>query len=161
MSFILIVEDFFPSKYMNANKIKVIFHKENARVLFDTLKRDCENRGLGPISTWNTFKELFVHQFRPDNNGKDMHRGLYDLKHENLSFIQFKSKFDKQIVYFLNWGENDKIEFFVCNLKDSIKFKVSAHSPQTLNEAYDLAMIFEKEVNSRMERNKDQFEKNP
>jgi hypothetical protein len=52
MSFISIVEDFFPAKYTDADKIKVtiIFLKDKARVWFDTLKRDQENRGLGHIA---------------------------------------------------------------------------------------------------------------
>jgi hypothetical protein len=52
------------------------------------------------------------------------------------------------------------IEFFVCNLKNSIIFKVSAHSPQTLDEAYGLAMNFKREVNSRMERKNVNWVKN-
>ena len=111
---------------------------------------------MGLISTWSTFKELFCHQFLPGNYGDDMRQGLYDLKQGALSVTQFKLKFDEHIVYFPNWGESDKIEFFVRNLKDSIWFKVSAHSPKTLDEAYELAMNFEREVNSRMERNKSQ-----
>ena len=44
-------------------------------------------------------------------------------------------------------------------MRNSIRFKVSAYNPKTLNEAYGLAMNFEKEVNSRIERNKSQLEK--
>ena len=159
MSFILIVEDFFPSKYTDADKIKVfvIFFKDKARVWFDTLKRDRENRGLGPIATWSTCKELFLHQFLPGNYGEDMRQKLYNLKQKSLSVIHFKLEFDEHIVYFPNWGESDKIEFFVRNLKDSIRFKVSAHSPLTLDEAYGLAMNFDGEVNSRTERKKFQL----
>jgi hypothetical protein len=53
MSFISIVVDLFLSKYTDAEKIKVtvIFLKDKARVWFDTLKRDRENRRLGPIAT--------------------------------------------------------------------------------------------------------------
>jgi hypothetical protein len=133
MSFISIVEDFFPSKYTDADKIKVIvfFLEVKARVWFDTLKRDRENRGLGLIAACSTSKELFLHQFLFGNYEEDMCQKLYDLKQENLSVTQFKLEFDKHIVYFPNWGENDKIELFVRNLKDSIRFKVSAHSPQT------------------------------
>ena len=118
MSFISIVEDFFSSRYKDADKIKstVIFLQNKARVWYNTLKRDRENRGLGPVSTWNTFKELFLQQFLPGNYGEDMRQGLYDLKHGSLSVTQFKSKFDEYIVYFSNWGESDRIEFFVCNL---------------------------------------------
>ena len=89
LSFMSIVEDFFPSKYMDADKIKVtvIFLKDKARVLFDTLKRDRENRGLGPIAGWSTFKELFLHQFLPGNYGEDMRQKLYNLKHGSLSVI--------------------------------------------------------------------------
>ena len=39
-------------------------------------------------------------------------------------------------------------------MKDSIRFQVSAHSPKTLDEAYALAMNFERKVNNRIERNK-------
>jgi hypothetical protein len=82
MSFISIVEDFFPSKYTDRDKIKVtvIFLKDKARVWFDTLKRDRENRGLGPVADWSLFKELFFHQFLPGNYGEDMQQKLYDLK---------------------------------------------------------------------------------
>ena len=66
---------------------------------------------------------------------------------------------DEHIVYFPNWGESDRIEFFVRNLKDSIRFKVSAHSPNILDKAYGLAMNFEREVNSRIKRNKGQLGK--
>ena len=38
-------------------------------------------------------------------------------------------------------------------------FKVNAHIPKTLDEAFGLAMNFEREVNSMMERNKDQLGK--
>lgn len=68
-------------------------------------------------------------------------------------------KLDEYIVYFPYWSESDIIEFFVLNSKDSIRFKVSAHSPKTLDEAYDLAMNFEREVNSMMERDKGQLNK--
>jgi hypothetical protein len=53
MSFISIVDNFFPSKYTDANKIKVavIFLKDKARVWFNTLKRDRENRRLGPMAS--------------------------------------------------------------------------------------------------------------
>ena len=39
-------------------------------------------------------------------------------------------------------------------LKDSIRFKVNAQNPQTLDEAYGLVVNFEKEINSKMERKK-------
>ena len=52
-----------------------------------------------------------------------------------------------------------KIKFFVCNLKESFWFKVGAHSPKTLDEAYSLAMNVERKVNSNMERNKGQLVK--
>ena len=81
------IEDFFPSKYKDADKIKamLIFFQDKARVWFDTLKRPRENRGLGPISTWSIFKELFLHQFLLGNYGKDMRQKLYDLKQRALS----------------------------------------------------------------------------
>ena len=82
MSFILIVEDFFPLKYTDVDKIKVtmIFLKDKARVWFDTLKRYQENRGLGPIATWSTFKKFFPHQFLSGIYGENMRQKLYDLK---------------------------------------------------------------------------------
>jgi hypothetical protein len=49
-----------------------------------------------------------------------MRQKLYDLKQGSLSVTQFKLEFDEHIVYFPNWGENDKIEFFVRNLRDSV-----------------------------------------
>ena len=82
-----------------------------------------------------------------------------DLNQGSLFVIQFKSKFDEHIVYFPNWGESDRIEFFVCNLKDSIRFQVSAYNPKTLDEAYALAMNFEREVNNKIERNMGLLEK--
>ena len=82
---------------------------------------------------------------------------MYDLKWGILSVIQFKSKFDEHIVYFSNWGESDIIDLSLHNLKDSIKFKVSAYSPKTLDEAHGLTMNFESEVNNMMERNKSQL----
>ena len=82
-----------------------------------------------------------------------MRQGLYELKHGSLSVTQFKLKFAEHIVYFPNWGESDRIEFFVRNLKDSIRLKVSVHSPKTLDEAYSLAINFEREVNSMIKRN--------
>jgi hypothetical protein len=69
-------------------------------------------------------------------------------------------EFDEHIGYIPNWGESDRIEFVVRNLKNSIRFKVGAHSPQTLDETYGLAMNFEREVNSRMGRKKNNWEKN-
>ena len=67
MSFISIVEDLFSSRYKDADKIKttVIFLHNKARVWYDALKRDQENRGVGPVSTWNTFKELFLQKNSP------------------------------------------------------------------------------------------------
>ena len=108
MSFISIVEDFFSSRYEDADKIKatVIFLQDKARVWYDTLKRDRENRGLGSISTWSAFKEAFLQQFLPGNYGEDMRQGLYDLKQGSLSVTQFRSKFDEHIVYFPNWCES-------------------------------------------------------
>jgi hypothetical protein len=88
-----------------------------------------------------------------------MRQELYDLNTKKLPFTQFKSKFNEHIVYFSNWGESDKIEFFVCDLKDSIMFKVSAHSPKTLDDAYGLAINFEREINNMLERNKNHLEK--
>ena len=81
-----------------------------------------------------------------------MCQGLYNLNQGSLYPIQVK--FDVHIVYFPNWGESDRIEFFVRNLKDSIRFQVKAHSPKTLDEAYALAMNYERKVNNRIERNK-------
>ena len=79
---------------------------------------------------------------------------------ERLRKPWFGTYFDlEHIVYFPNWDESDRIELFVSNLKDSIRFKVSAHSPKTLDDAYGLAMNFEREVNSRMERSKSQLGK--
>lgn len=62
MSFISIVDDFSSSRYKDVDKIKaiVIFLQDKTRVGFDTLKRDRENRGLGPVPTWSIFKELFL-----------------------------------------------------------------------------------------------------
>ena len=87
MSFISIVEDFFSPRYEDADKIKatVLFLQDKARVWYDTLKRNRENRGLGPISTWSVFKESFLQQFLPGNYGEDMRQGLYDLKQGSLS----------------------------------------------------------------------------
>ena len=53
LSFISIVEDFFPSKYKDVDKIKatIIFLQDKARVWFDTLKRDQENRRLGTMTS--------------------------------------------------------------------------------------------------------------
>ena len=81
LSFISIVEDFFPSKYKDVDKIKatIIFLQDKARVWFDTLKRDRENCGLAAMTSWSAFKELFLQQFLPDNYGEDMRQGLYDL----------------------------------------------------------------------------------
>jgi len=137
MPFISIVEDFFPSKYTDADKIKitVIFLKDKARVWFDIVKKDRENQGLGPIASWSTFKELFLHQFLPDNYGEDMRQKLYDLKQGCLLVIQFNLEFDEHIVYFPNWGESDIIEFFIRNLKDS-KSVLIAH--KLYDEAYGL-----------------------
>ena len=61
-----------------------------------------------------------------------------------MSVSHFKLMFDDHIIYFPNLGESVRIEFFVRNLKDSIRFKISAHSPKTLDEAYGLAMDFER-----------------
>lgn len=38
-------------------------------------------------------------------------------------------------------------------------FKVSAHSPKTLDDAYGLAINFEREINNMLERNKNHLEK--
>ena len=104
LSIISTVEDFFPSKYKGVDKFKatVIFLQDKARIWFDTFNKDLENCGLGPISIWSAFKELFLHQFLPNNYGEDMRQGLYDLKHGSLLGIQFKSKFDAYIAYFSN-----------------------------------------------------------
>ena len=74
MTFISIVGDFFSSRYKDADKVKatVIFLQVKVRVWFDTLKRNRENRGLGPISTWSVFKGLFLRRFLPGNYGEDM-----------------------------------------------------------------------------------------
>lgn len=76
-----------------------------------------------------------------------------------MSVTQLKSKFNEHIVYFSNWGESDKIDFFVYNLKDPFNFKVSAHSPKTLDDAYGLTMNFEREINNMLERNNNHLEK--
>ena len=78
MSFISIVEGFFPIKYKDTKNVKatVISLQDKAHVWFNTLNRDQENRGPGPISTWSIIKELFTHQFLPGNNGEDMRQGL-------------------------------------------------------------------------------------
>ncbi|MBE3102723.1 MAG: hypothetical protein IMZ40_00590, partial [Bacilli bacterium] len=155
-SFISMLEDFFTSDYQDDDKIKsmVICLQDKARVWYDNLKNDRENRGLQPLSNWSTFKHLFLQEFLPGNYGEDMRQGLYDLKQGSLSVTQYKSKFDLHIVYFPNWGESDRVEFFLRNLKDSIRFKVNAYHPRTLDDAYGLALNFEREVNSKLEKNK-------
>ena len=90
--------------YTDIDKIKatVIFLQDKAQVWFDILRRDQESRGLGPIATWSSFKDLFLHQFLPDNYGDDMCQRLYDFKQGNLFVTKFKLKFDGHIVYFFN-----------------------------------------------------------
>jgi hypothetical protein len=48
ISFVSIVEDLFTNRYIEKDKIKaaIVLLKDKAHVWFDTLKKDCENRGF-------------------------------------------------------------------------------------------------------------------
>jgi hypothetical protein len=82
ISFVSIVEDLFTNRYTEKDKIKavVVLLKDKARVWFDTLKRDRENRGLDCIETWTLFKELFLQQFLLGNFNSSMSQSMYRLR---------------------------------------------------------------------------------
>jgi hypothetical protein len=123
ISFLFIVEDLFTNRYQKKDKIKaiVVLLKDKARVWFDTLKRDRENWGLGCIETWTLFKKLFLQQFLPGNFNSSMRQSMYQLRQGSMSITEFKFKFDEHVAYFPSWTENDRVEFFVEYLRDSIK----------------------------------------
>ena len=68
-----------------------------------------------------------------------------------MSVNEYKSKFDEHVVYFPSWSDKDRVDFFVENLKNSIKFKIIPYSPATYDEAYRLALNFERESSQRVE----------
>ena len=47
---------------MDANKIKVavIFLPNKVQIHFDTLRKDLNSCGLEPVTSWNSFKDLFL-----------------------------------------------------------------------------------------------------
>jgi hypothetical protein len=53
---------------------------------------------------------------------------------------EFKLKFDEHVAYYPSWTENDRVEFFVEHLKDSIKYKVNLYTLSTLGDAFCLPM---------------------
>jgi hypothetical protein len=99
ISFVSIIEDLFTSRYTEKDKIKaaIVLLKDKARVWFDTLKRDCENRGLGRIETWKLFKELFLQQFLPGNFNSSMRQSMYRLRQGSMFVAEFKLKFDEHV----------------------------------------------------------------
>lgn len=153
LSFVSIVEDLFTKRYSEIDKVKaaVLLLKDKARVWFDTLKKDREGRGLGPISTWADFKNLFLQNFLPSNFDSTMRQKLFGLKQTSMSVSEYKSKFDEHVVYFPSWSDKDRVDFFVENLKNSIKFKIIPYSPATYDEAHRLALNFERESSQRIE----------
>lgn len=126
---------------------------------FDMMKSNHESCGLSPIRKWKSFKELFFQQFLRGNFNSFMRHGLLRHKQSGMTITEFKAKFDKYVSYFPSWIESDRVEFFVENLRDSIKYKINPHVPKTLDEAYGLAMNFEKEVSSHWEGNGNRFGK--
>jgi hypothetical protein len=60
-----------------------------------------------------------------------------------MAIIEYKQKFNGQIIYFLSLGELDRVWIFVNGLDDHIKFMVKAYNPKTLFEAYRVAINFE------------------
>jgi len=93
------------------------------------LKKNRNNQGMGTVRTWETFKDLFLQQFLPGNFQLSMRQGMYRLRQRNMSVSKYKSKYNDHCSYFPSWNESDRIEYFIENLKDSIKFKVSAYAP--------------------------------
>ena len=68
-----------------------------------------------------------------------------------MSVSEYKSKFDEHVVYFPSWSDKDRVDFFVENLKNSIKFKIIPYSSATYDEAHRLALNFERESSQRIE----------
>ena len=161
LSFVSIVEDLFTRRYSEMDKIKaaVLLLKDKARVWFDTLKKDREGRGLGPVRTWADFKEIFLQNFLPSNFNSTMRQKLFRLRQTSMSVSEYKLKFDEHVVYFPSWSEKDRVDFFVENLRDSIKFKIIPYSPSTLDEAHCLAINFEREGSERFESKGQSFKK--
>jgi len=67
-----------------------------------------------------------------------MKEELIQLKQNWMAIIDYKWKFNAQIIYFLSIGELDRVWIFVNRLDDHIKFMVKAYNPKTLSKAYKL-----------------------
>jgi hypothetical protein len=78
-----------------------------------------------------------------------------------MSVTEFKLKFDEHVVYFPSWTENNRVEFFIEYLRDSIEYKVNPYAPSTLGEAFRLAINFELQVGNRLEGGLNHFGKRP
>jgi hypothetical protein len=90
-----------------------------------------------------------------------MHLSMYRLRQGSMSVTEFKFEFDEYRAYFPSWTENDRVEFFVEYLRDSIKYKVNPYAPSTLGEAFHLAINFKLEVGNRVEGGLNRFGKRP
>ncbi len=60
-----------------------------------------------------------------------------------MAIIEYKQKFNAQIIYFLSLGELDKVCIFMNGLDDHIKFMVKAYNPKTPFEDYRVTINFE------------------
>jgi hypothetical protein len=53
-----------------------------------------------------------------------------------MAIVEYKWKFDVQIIYFSSLRELDKVCIFVNGLDNHIKFMVKAYNPKILSKAY-------------------------
>jgi hypothetical protein len=72
-----------------------------------------------------------------------MKEKLIQLKQNWMAIIEYKRKFNAQIIYFPSLGELDKVCIFVNGLDYHITFMVKAYNPKTISKAYRVAIHFE------------------
>ena len=106
-------------------------------------------RGKRKIQDWCKMKQKMRNQFLPFNYMQSLYKQLHNLK-QHGSVKEYTEAFYQLVARVgLNESEEHMVARFLSGLKPSIQDALSLHQLWTISEAYNRALMFEKQLARR------------
>ncbi|KMZ68775.1 hypothetical protein ZOSMA_22G00650 [Zostera marina] len=100
-----------------------------------------------PICSWPTFCELLVDRF--DDNKSDIPLSVQFARIEQQSTVrQYLADFEALAIRVHGFSSKFRLETFIAGLKPELRKEVLPHKPETVMEAWKLALFFEKKYSN-------------
>jgi hypothetical protein len=136
------VENVFKASNIRDDNQKVIYAKTYLRSAALTNFKSFE--AGKPNLTWEQFKEHLINKYRPLYHEETIRQKLKELKMEKTENIRsFVNKYQQLIAEIDEMSEKDKIFYFVSALLDKTRRWVNILSPQSLDQAIEIAEKYE------------------